>query len=307
MTVKFFKLASGFVAFTAGLGMLSSVVMAAGDGGGQHFAKQSWSFGGVFGRYDQKQLRRGFEVYKGVCTGCHSMNLLSYRNLTQPGGPEYGEDYIKAMLKSDEVEVNLPHNDEGEIVNEDGDLFTRPAALSDRIKKPYANDKAAMAANGGALPPDFSVIGKARAMHANHEGIPGLFTWVFALVKDVVTQYQEGGPDYIYTLMTNYHETVPENAPKDFSLPEGKHYNAAFPGHAISMAPPLSDGIVDYTDGTKATLDQHAKDISAFLMWAAEPHLNARKRRGFMVLIYLAILSLLLYGVKRKIWEDVKH
>ncbi len=307
MTVKRFKLASGLVAFTAGLGLLSSVVVAAEGGGGHHFAKQSWSFGGVFGQYDQKQLRRGFEIYKGVCSGCHSMNLLSYRNLTEPGGPQYSADYVKKMLKADEVEVPLPYNDEGEITNEDGDLFTRPATLADRFKKPYANDNAAKAANGGALPPDFSVIAKARGMHANHEGIPGVFTWVFALIGDVLTQYQEGGPDYIYNLMTNYHETVPAEAPKDFKLPEGKYYNAVFPGHAISMAPPLSDGIVEYTDGTKATLDNHAKDISAFLMWASEPHLNARKRRGFLVLIYLAVLSLLLYGVKRAIWADVKH
>ncbi len=302
MIVKCFKITTGLAAITVSLGLLTSAASGAAKEE-HHFGRQSWSFGGIFGRYDQKQLRRGYQIYKNVCAGCHSMDLLSYRNLTEPGGPEYSVDYIKKMLKADEVEVLAGPNAEGEVVNEDGDLFTKPAVLSDRFVGPYNNKFAAMTANGGALPPDFSVIGKARGMHANHEGIPGLFTWMFQLVGDILTQYQEGGPDYIYTLMTNYKAS----APADFSLPEGKHYNAAFPGYAISMAPPLSDGIVEYTDGTKATLDNHAKDISAFLMWAAEPHLNARKRRGFIVLIYLAILSLLLYAVKRRIWSDVKH
>lgn len=302
MTVKSSKIASGLAAFALGISLFSSSALASGEAH-KHFDRQSWSFAGFFGQYDQKQLRRGYQIYKNVCSGCHSMKLLSYRNLTEKGGPNYGENYIKAMLKADDVQVPSGPNEAGEIVNEDGELLTKPATLADRFVGPYANHNAAKAANGGALPPDFSVIAKARAMHANHEGILGLFTWLAQVVGDIARQYQEGGPDYIYAIMTSYKES----APADFSLPEGKYYNEAFPGHSISMAPPLSDGIVEYTDGTPATLDNHAKDIAAFLMWAAEPHLDARKRRGFIVLLYLAILSLLLYGVKRQIWRNVKH
>ncbi len=275
--------------------------------------RQAWSFGGLFGAYDKAQLRRGYQIYSEVCSACHGLKLLSYRNLMQEGGPAYTKKEVKALIA--ELEVPAEPNDEGEIFK-DGERIMRPAILPDRFISPYPNPKAAMAANDGALPPDLSVMAKARALPHHDAGEPAAnpfsaltagvaeyFGWIFGTVRDIATQYQEGGPDYIYALMIGYEE----EAPKGQEIPEGKNFNYVFPGHAISMAPPLSDETVEYTDGTKPTLDQHARDISAFLMWAAEPHLNARKSLGLKVLIYLLIFSGMMYAVKRAIWRDVKH
>ena len=274
---------------------------AASGGEHFHFERQDWSFSGVFGTYDRAQLRRGYKVYAEVCAACHSMRLLYYRNLTEKGGPELPEAKVKAIAA--EAEVRSGPNEEGEELNADGEFLTRPSVLADHIKSPYPNRQAAMAANGGAYPPDMSVLAKSRAPHADHAGFIGFFTWTWNIVRDVLTQYQEGGPDYIYALMTSYKETPPEGV----KVPDGKYYNAAFPGHIISMAPPLSEEAVEYEDGTKPTLENHARDVAAFLMWAAEPHLNERKRRGFMVLVYMAILTGLLYMVKRSLWRNEKH
>jgi len=275
--------------------------------------RQSWSFGGLFGSYDKAQLRRGYQIYSEICSSCHSMNLLSYRNLAENGGPEYSKDEVKKMIA--EIQVPAEPNDEGETYK-DGERITRTALLTDRFLAPFPNKKAAMAANDGALPPDLSVMAKAR--HLQHHdtagpaknpfsalvgGVKEYFGWIFGTVRDIATQYQEAGPDYIYALMTRYEEEAPQGK----EIPEGKNFNHAFPGNAISMAPPLSDEAVEYKDGTKPTLDQHARDVAAFLMWAAEPHLNARKSLGLKVLIYLLIFSGLMLAVKRAIWRDVKH
>jgi ubiquinol-cytochrome c reductase cytochrome c1 subunit len=224
-----------------------------------------WSFTGPFGKFDRGQLQRGYKVYREVCSACHSMHLLSFRNLAEPGGPEFSEAQVKALAAEFEIQDGPDEN---------GDMFTRPGIPSDRFPSPFPNEQAARAANGGALPPDFSVIAKARAH----------------------------GPDYIHALLTGY-----EEAPSGFELRAGMNYNVYFPGHQIAMPLPLSAEAVEYPDGSPQTVDQYAKDVAAFLMWAAEPHLEARHRMGFQVMIYLLILTFLLYAAKRRLFADVAH
>ena len=226
---------------------------------------QSWSFSAPFGTFDRGQLQRGFKVYKEVCSGCHGLRLLHFRNLGEPGGPEFGEAEVKALAA--EAEVQDGPNNEGE-------MFDRPGKPSDAFVSPFPNENAARDANNGAYPPDLSVMAKARA----------------------------GGPDYIYALMTGYKEP-----PEKMKMSEGMSYNTFFPGHQIAMAAPLDDESVEYSDGTKPTLDNYARDVSAFLMWAAEPKLEERHKVGFSFMIYLIILAGLLFLVKRRIWSGLKH
>ena len=223
--------------------------------------RQKWSFAGPFGIYNQAQLQRGFQIYKEVCSTCHSIKLLAFRNLADPGGPDFTEAQAKTIAESFQVTAG-------------------------------PNDQAARAALGGKLPPDMSVLAKARA----HEGGFPQF------VIDAFTMYQEGGPDYIHGIITGY-----TDPPAGETLPPGGQYNRYFPGGAIGMPKPLSDGQVKYTDGTPETVDQYGRDIAAFLMWAAEPTLNARKQIGFQVLIFLIVLSGLLYFSKKKVWRDIAH
>ncbi|SSC64442.1 cytochrome c1 [Ciceribacter selenitireducens] len=240
-----------------------------------------WSFAGPFGKYDKAQLQRGLKVYKEVCSACHSMELVPYRTLTALG---YSEEQVKAFAAEYEVEDGP---------NADGEMFTRKAVPSDYFPSPFPNTEAAAAANGGAAPPDFSLIAKARGVE---RGFP---TFVF----DIFTQYQEGGPDYIYSLLTGYQEP-----PEGVEVPEGTHFNPYFVGSAsLAMAPPISDDQVTYDDGTPQTLDQYAKDVSAFLMWAAEPHLEDRKRTGFMVMVFLAIFTALVYLTKKSVYANKEH
>ena len=228
-------------------------------------ASQSWSFSGPFGTFDRGQLQRGYQVYKEVCSACHGLRLLHYRNLGEPGGPEFSVAQVKAL--AGEVEVQDGPDGEGE-------MFERPGKPSDAFVSPFPNDNAARAANNGALPFDLSLMAKART----------------------------GGPDYIYALMTGYKEE-----PEKMKMAEGMSYNTAFPGHQIAMAPPLDDEAVEYSDGTKPTLKNHARDIAAFLMWAAEPKLEERHRLGFRFMIYLIILAGLLYLAKRRVWSKLDH
>lgn len=240
-----------------------------------------WSFAGPFGKYDKAQLQRGLKVYKEVCSACHSMELVPYRTLTALG---YSEEQVKAFAAEYEVEDGP---------NADGEMFTRKAVPSDYFPSPFPNTEAAAAANGGAAPPDFSLIAKARGVE---RGFP---TFIF----DIFTQYQEGGPDYIYSLLTGYQEP-----PEGVEVPEGTHFNPYFVGSAsLAMAPPISDDQVTYDDGTPQTLDQYAKDVSAFLMWAAEPHLEDRKRTGFMVMVFLAIFTALVYLTKKSVYANKEH
>ena len=226
-------------------------------------AHQDWAWRGVFGKYEPKQLQRGFQIYHDVCSNCHSLKLVAYRNLGGDGGIGLGEDDVNKIA----AEKQVPDEP-----NDSGDVKPRAAKPSDRFVSPFPNDNAARAANGGALPPDLSLITKAR----------------------------EGGPDYVFAILTGF-----ADAPKDFTLTAGKFYNKAFAGNQISMPPPLADGTVTYADGTKATLDQEARDIVAFLNWAAEPELNVRHNLGVKVIIFASLLTILAYLLKRKIWADV--
>ncbi len=243
--------------------------------------RQKWSFSGPFGMYDRAQLQRGFKVYREVCQACHGLSLVSFRNLAEPGGPGY--TVAQAAAVAAEYKVQDGPNDSGEMFERDG----RPA---DRFPKPFANDNAARAANGGALPPDLSVIAKARTYERG-------FPW---FLIDIFTQYQEQGPDYLTALLKGY-----ADPPAGMQMPAGMSYNTYFPGHMIGMPNPLQDGQIAYDDGAPQTIDQYAKDVTAFLMWTAEPHLEARKRIGFQVMIFLVVFAGLLYFTKKKVWSDV--
>ncbi len=228
------------------------------------YLKTDWSFKGLFGKFDRAALQRGYQVYTEVCASCHSMKYLSYRNLSEEGGPEFSEAAAKAIAASFEV-ADGP--------NADGEMFTRPGKLSDKFVMPYDNVKAAQAANGGAYPPDMSVLVKARG----------------------------GGVDYIYSLLQGY-----EDPPSGVTLDDGVYYNKYMYGNKIRMAAPLSDGIVEYGDGTNASVEQMSKDVTTFLMWAAEPHLEARHQMGFKAIVYLIILTILVYFSMKKIWSRVE-
>ncbi|MGO9703515.1 MAG: cytochrome c1 [Xanthobacteraceae bacterium] len=246
-------------------------------------SKQRWSFAGPFGLYDPQQLQRGFKVYREVCSSCHSLKLLAFRNLADPGGPGFSEPQAATIAAT--FQVTAGPNDQGE-------MFQRPGKLADYFPPPFPNDQAARNANGGALPPDMSVLAKARSVERG-------FPW---FIFDAFTQYQEDGPDYIHAIVNGY-----EDPPAGFALSPGAQYNKYFPGHAIGMPNPLSDGQVEYTDGTPTTVDQYGRDIAAFLMWAAEPKLDERKRLGFQVFVFLIVLTGLLYFTKKKVWYEVLH
>ena len=244
--------------------------------------EQSWSFSGPFGTYDKAQLQRGLKVYKEVCAACHSMKRVAFRTLEDLG---YSEEQVKALAAEYEVQDGP---------NADGEMFTRKALPSDYFPSPFANDNAAAAANNGAAPPDFSLIAKARGVE---RGFP-------KFVFDVFTQYAEGGPDYIHALLTGYGQTPPEG----MEIAEGTHYNPYFiAGKSLAMAQPITDDQVTYDDGTPQTVDQYSRDVSAFLMWAAEPHLDTRKQTGFSVLIFLALFGAIVYLTKKKVWHNVAH
>ncbi len=250
---------------------------AAQDHDGPVPPRQKWSFSGPFGHFDRGQLQRGFKVYKEVCAVCHGLKYVAFRNLEGLG---YSEAQVKAIAA--EYKIQDGPNDQGE-------MFERAGRPADYFPTPWPNENAARARYNG-VPPDFSVLAKARTYERG-------FPW---FVFDIFTQYQEQGPDYLVALMNGY-----ENAPQGFTLPSGSNYNKYFPGHAIGMPKPLSDGQVEYTDGTPATVAQYTKDVTSFLMWAAEPHLEARKKLGFMVIIFLVVLSGLLYFTKKKVWKDI--
>jgi ubiquinol-cytochrome c reductase cytochrome c1 subunit len=236
--------------------------------------RQEWSFYGPFGRYDRAQLQRGFQVYREVCSNCHSLELVAFRNLADPGGPGFSEAQVKALAATYKIKDGP---------NDAGEMFERPGRPSDYFPWNFANEQAARAALG-AVPPDLSLIAKARSYE---RGFP-LF------LIDPIIQYQEQGVDYIYALLNGYTND------KDPSWDE------YMPGHKIAMPNPLSDGAVDYADGSPKTVQQYTKDVSAFLMWAAEPKLEERKRLGFSVLIFLIVYALLLFAVKKKIWSRAK-
>jgi len=246
----------------------TSLAEEAADANSTHapeIARQSWSFTPPLGTFDRAQLQRGFQVYRDVCANCHSMQLMSYRNLGEPGGPEFSRKAVEVLAS--QAQITDGPNDKGE-------MFQRPGRPSDRFRIPFANEQLARNANNGALPPDLSVIAKAR----------------------------EGGPDYIYALLIGY-----QKAPPGFDLAPGMYYNTAFPGHQIAMPPPLTDGVVTYTDGTEPTVDNYARDVSAYLMWAAEPKLEERHKTGARVMIFLLVFLVIMYLAKRLVWARLHH
>lgn len=238
-----------------------AAIPARASGDVEHLKSAHWSFDGIFGHYDRASLQRGLQVYKEVCSACHGLHLVAFRNLTDLG---YGAEQIKAFASQYEVQ-NAEPNDEGE-------MYKRPALPSDRFVSPFPNEQAARAANGGALPPDLSLIIKAR----------------------------EGGADYIYSILSGY-----APAPADLKKPDTLYYNPYFAGHLIAMPPPLSEGAVQYADGTKATVDQMAYDVTNFLTWASSPTLEKQKSTGLKVMLFLIVLTGLLIAVKKKVWAAV--
>ncbi len=226
--------------------------------------KTDWTFKGLLGKFDRASLQRGYQVYTEVCAACHSMKYISYRNLMERGGPEFSEAQVKAIAASFEV-TDGP--------NADGEMFLRPARLSDKFPMPYPNEKAAQAANGGAYPPDMSVLAKAR----------------------------KGGVDYLYSVLLGY-----EDPPAGVTLDEGVYYNRFMYGNKIKMPKVLEDDLIEYSDGTSVTEEQMAKDVVTFLMWSAEPHLETRHKMGFRAIIYLIILTVLVYFSMKKIWSRVE-
>jgi ubiquinol-cytochrome c reductase cytochrome c1 subunit len=222
--------------------------------------QESWSFDGVFGTYDRAALQRGFQIYSEVCSNCHSMNLLRYRDLAALG---YKDDEIKAIAAQKQVTAGP---------NDQGEMFQRPAQPADNFVPPFPNDQANRAAHNGALPPDLSLIIKAR----------------------------DGGADYVYGILTGF-----KDAPANFKVNDGMSYNVYFPGHQIAMPQPLTDDSVKFADGTAATLAQEAHDVVTFLAWASEPTMEARKETGAKVMLFLLVMALVLYAAKRKIWQAV--
>jgi ubiquinol-cytochrome c reductase cytochrome c1 subunit len=245
----------------------------------------SWSFSGPLGTFDRAQLQRGYKVFKEVCASCHGASLLRFRNLSQPGGPEFTPSQITALAATYQVKDGP---------NDSGEMFDRPGRAADAFPSPFPNEQAARAANGGAYPVDLSVIAKARTYE---RGFP-------RFVFDIFTQYQEQGPDYLAALLAGYKDPPPEGV----TLLPGQYYNTYMPGHLIAMPKPLNDGQVEYPKGADGqpqapeTVAQYAKDVTAFLVWAAEPHLEQRKRIGMQVMAFLFIFALLLYYTKKKVW-----
>jgi ubiquinol-cytochrome c reductase cytochrome b/c1 subunit len=244
--------------------------------------RQKWSFAGPFGKFDRAQLQRGLKVYKEVCSTCHGLTLVAFRNLAEPGGPELTPAQAAAIAADFQIQDGP---------NDQGEMFNRAGRLADHFPAPFPNEQAARARYGG-YPVDQSVIAKARTYERG-------FPW---FIIDAITQYQEHGVDYIAALMQGYEPQPPPGV----TVPPGLYYNKYFPSHAIAMPPPLSDGRVDYTDGSPATVAQYAKDVAAFLMWAAEPHMEQRKRVGFQVIVFLIVFAGLMYVTKKKVWEDVE-
>jgi ubiquinol-cytochrome c reductase cytochrome c1 subunit len=238
----------------------------------------AFSFEGPFGKFDKGQLQRGYKVYKEVCANCHSMTFMSFRNLADPGGPGFTEKQVEALAATFTVKDGPDAS---------GEMVDRPALPSDPFPSPFPNPEAAAAANGGAYPPDLSLITKFR---------PGWYGTINQLKNGI------GGPQYVYSVLTGY-EDPPANIAGE--VPDGKYYNTYFAnGHFIGMPPPLSDEQVTFDDGAPNKVDDMARDVSAFLAWTAEPKMEERKSLGFMSIIYLTLLAGLLYFVKKRVWAD---
>jgi len=252
------------------IGLLASTAALALDTTRLAPKEEAFSFEGPFGTYDRGALQRGYQVYKEVCAACHSAQHLAFHNLAEAGGPEFSEAQARALAAA--AKIPAEPNDKGETTDDKGAPLMRSATLADHFPSPYPNENAARANNGSALPPDLSMIVKAR----------------------------EGGPQYVYSILTGFGHPLPAG----FKVTDGKYFNPYFEGWNISMPPPLKDGTVTYSDGTKATVDQEAHDVVTFLAWASEPKMEERKRFGFGVMVFLVVLAGLLFGAYRKVWKD---
>ena len=243
-----------------GLALAGGANVAGAAERGIHIKDLTWPEDGMFGTFDRAALQRGFQVYQNVCQGCHGLKYLAFRNLEALG---YGEEEVKAIAAQYTV-VDGP--------NDSGEMFERPARASDKKPGPYKNEQEARVANGGAMPPDLSLIVKSR----------------------------DGVQDYVYSVLTGY-----EEAPAGVTVPDGMYYNASFGGHLIAMPPPLLPDQVTYGDNTPATVDQMARDVTQFLAWAGEPYLEQRKQTGVKVLLFLIVVTALFYAYKRRVWAEV--
>lgn len=279
-SLKSSRIAAAGLAVALLAGAVTSATASGGDT--EKPVRQSWSWSGPFGTFDRAQLQRGYKVYKEVCANCHSMNLVAFRNLSDKGGPEFTADQVKALAATFTVKDGP---------NDKGEMFERPGRPADRFPAPFPNPETAKASLGG-VPPDLSLLAKARSYERG----------VMLSLVDLVTQYQEHGVDYISSLLTGYAE-----APHGVTVGEGLNYNKYFPGGQLSMAPPLNPDQVDYTDGTKGTVEQYAKDVAAFMMWAAEPKMEERKRIGAYFMLLMILLAGFTYFTKKKVWSDVVH
>jgi ubiquinol-cytochrome c reductase cytochrome c1 subunit len=265
---------------------------AAGEEGHAQIERQKWSFAGLLGHFDDLQLQRGFRVYVEACARCHGIKRIAFRNLVQAGGPGFSEAQIKS-LAADKYKVDAEPNEQGKVLK-------RPAELKDHIPSPFKNDQEARSTQpSGALPPDLSLIVRARAVETDNP----FYMVPLSMLRDIVSGYQEGGADYLYAYLTGY-----KKPPEGTKVPDGMTYNEVFPKpHFTGMPDPFAggDGLVKFDDGTPGTVDNYARDVTAFLAWAADPHLEARKRLGLLVMGYLLITAILFYFAKRRIWSRV--
>ena len=252
------------------LGLLATAPAMALDTSRLPVKEPGFSFEGPFGTYDRGALQRGFQVYKEVCSACHALNHIAFHNLDEAGGPGFSEAQAKAIAAG--YKIPAEPNDKGDIFDDKGVRLTRAGILADYFPAPFPNENAARANNSGALPPDLSMIVKAR----------------------------EGGENYVYSILTGFHQTPP----KGFTVTANKYYNPYFEGWNISMPPPLTANGVSYSDGTKATIEQEAHDVATFLAWASDPKMEERKQMGLSVLIFLVVLAGILFAAYRKVWAD---
>jgi len=252
------------------LAVVASAPVLAATGDQMPLKHLEWSFEGPFGTFNRADLQHGFQVYKEVCSACHSLNRVAFHTLAEEGGPGFSDPQMKAIAAG--YKIPAGPNDKGETVDDKGQPLMRPGTPADHFPAPFANDDAARAANGGALPPDLSVIVKARP----------------------------GGPDYVYSIISGFGQ----KPPPAFKVTDGKYYNPYFIGWNIAMPPPLTDNQVTFVDGAPAKIDDEAKAVVTFLSWASEPHLEDRHRMGLGVMVFLVVLSGLLYLSYRRVWRD---
>jgi len=275
-------------ALALALALGSGAPASAATGEHVNIDRQRWTFAGLLGTFDQAQLQRGFKVYVEACARCHGLKRIAFRNLTEPGGPGFPEAGVKSLAAKYQVDAEP---------NEQGKVVKRPAILADMMPSPFRNEQEARATLNGALPPDLSLIARARGIESNAP----FYMVPLTMLRDIAAGYQEAGVDYIYAYLTGY---VPP--PAKIKVPDGMTYNRAFPDpHLTAMPNPFAggDGLFKYDDGTPETVDNYARDVVAFLAWAADPRLEERKRLGLLVMGYLLITAILLYFAKRRIWS----